>query len=380
MTNILDYLAGNFDTFEARPFGPVDSLVLSEFAMVELEDILNDIEGAAELADPGRKKRFGFLPVRDLDLRFSDLLRAERFDGMFTGFVPENSKRLLVALAASPRFRAMRIRSYRGILDSERHIQFAAVTLSYKNLFTYVAFRGTDCTIAGWREDFEMAFEHPVPAQTESALFLEQTLAKLPKNAGEFYVGGHSKGGNLAVYSAMHVPEALADRITRVFDHDGPGFMQKALPEHSPVYAKIHKTVPRESFVGMLLKSPVAPHAVESSERGLMQHDGFSWQIDGGDFVYAEKLTDAAQAADRVMDAWLESCSDEEKRAVVDMLFKTLEASGADKLPEIMADWKTTLPLMLAAIGEADESKSLAWKATMALSDAVRRELGRKRS
>ncbi len=380
MSNILDYLAKDFTPFESRPFGPVDSLVLSEFAMVELEDILADIQGAAELADPGRKKRFGFLPVRDLDLRFCDLLRAEHFDGMFTGFVPENSMRLLVALAASPRFRSMRIRSYRGILDAERHVQFAAVTLSYKNLFTYVAFRGTDCTIAGWREDFEMAFEHPVPAQEEAALFLAQTLAKLPKNSGEFYVGGHSKGGNLAVYSALHVPDELAGRITRVFDHDGPGFMKQSLPEHAPVFTKIHKTVPRESFVGMLLDSPVAAHVVESSERGLLQHDGFSWQIDGGDFAYADGLTDTAQAADRVMDTWLESCSDEEKRAVVDLLFKTLEASGADKLPQIAADWKTTIPLMVSAVSEADGSKALAWKATMALSDAVRRELGRKRS
>lgn len=380
MTNILDYLATDFDTFETRPFGPVDSLVLSEFAMVELEGILNDIEGATAAADPGRKKLFGFLPARDLDLRFSDLLRAEHFPSMFTGFVPDNSMKLLVALASSPRFRTMRIRSYRSILDAARHVQFAAVTLSYKNLFTYVAFRGTDSTIAGWREDFEMAFEHPVPAQKEARIFLEQTLAKLPKSAGEIYVGGHSKGGNLAVYSAINVPESLSARITRVFDHDGPGFMKDAIAPQCAVYPKIHKTVPAESFVGMLLDSPVAPHVIESSERGLLQHDGFSWQIDGGDFVYADALTDTAQAADRVMDAWLESCSDEEKRAVVDLLFSTLEASGADKIPQIAADWKTTVPLMLSAIGKADGTKSLAWKATTALSDAVIREIGRKRS
>ena len=378
MANILDYLAHRFETFDEVPFGPVDALVLSEFCMTELGGILDEIPHAATRADPERASRLFAIRQRDADLRFCDFLRAEHYDTMFTGFTESESKACLEGLAASPRFRTMRIRSYRSVFDSGKHLQFAATAFSYGDLFTFVGFRGTDATIAGWREDFDMAFAYPVPAQTEARRFLEQVVARVPRSCKAIYVGGHSKGGNLAVHAAMNLPAALQERITQVFDNDGPGFRKGVLPAHSPLYSRIRKTVPRGSIVGMLLDSPVKPHVVESSAHGFMQHSGFTWQIDGYDFAYLDELSDKAMTTKRILDSWLAKCTDEEKRAFVGVLFDTLEASGADRFPDLTADWKTTLPLMMSALGKKDPNKDLAWRATMAFGDAVRDELARR--
>ncbi len=219
MANIINYLATNFKTFEEMPFSPVDSLVLSEFCMVELNEILADMPDAAIEANPNKRYFLPWKKKNGADFKFTDAMRAEHYHAMFKGFTTQGCKDNLLGLAASPRFRDMTIHSYRSILDHQSHIQFAATTFIYKDQFAFIGFRGTDTSIAGWREDFDMSASFPVPAQDEALHFLKQTVTRLPKKIKNIYVGGHSKGANLAVYASIFAPPAI---LAIILDLDAP--------------------------------------------------------------------------------------------------------------------------------------------------------------
>ena len=210
--NLLDYLATEFAPFDEKPFNPVDSAVLSQFCMVRAEGIVPPLR---------ERKAFGRLGtiVKNLlspsgrPAHFLDTLRAEHYEHMFSGLIPGRVKENMLALAASPRFRDMVIRDYLSLFDTERQTQFAAMTFVYKKEFAYVGFRGTDTSITGWRENFNMCYTAPVPAQEQAARYLEAVAPHLPRR---LFVGGHSKGANLALYAALNASAAVQDRIERV--------------------------------------------------------------------------------------------------------------------------------------------------------------------
>ncbi|MBC5583898.1 DUF2974 domain-containing protein [Eggerthella sp. NSJ-70] len=350
--NILDYLGTEFASFEEKPFNPVDSATLSQFCMVRAEGIVPPLR---------ERKTFGAFGIVVKNLlspsgrpaRFTDALRAERYEHMFSGLIPGRVKENMLALAASPRFRDVAVRDYLSLFDTERQTQFAAMTFVYKKEFAYVGFRGTDTSITGWRENFNMAYTAPVPAQEQAARYLEAVAPHLPRR---LFVGGHSKGANLALYAALNAPAAVQERIDRVYTHDGPGFKAGAFSpdDWRKLDGRIHRTVPQDSIIGMLMESHTPPRVVHSTERGLMQHSPFSWEIDGDDFVYLDDLTDNAKFTDALLTEWLARYSDDEAAAIVDALFKAIEASGAQNATDIFFGGSKTVTLLSEAAKNID--------------------------
>ena len=341
--NILDYLGTEFASFEEKPFNPVDSAALSQFCMVRAEGIVPPLR---------ERKAFGRLGtiVKNLlspsgrPAHFLDTLRAEHYEHMFSGLIPGRVKENMLALAASPRFRDMVIRDYLSLFDTERQTQFAAMTFVYKKEFAYVGFRGTDTSITGWRENFNMCYTAPVPAQEQAARYLEAVAPHLPRR---LFVGGHSKGANLALYAALNASAAVQDR---------PGFKAGAFSpdDWRKLDGRIHRTVPQDSVIGMLMESHTPPLVVHSTERGLLQHSPFSWEVDGDDFVYLDNLTENARFTDALLTEWLARYSDEEAAAIVDALFKAVEASGAQNATEVFFGGAKTVALLSEAAKNID--------------------------
>ena len=172
--------------------------------------------------------------------------------------------------------------------------QFAAMTFDLPDGSSYIAFRGTDATIVGWKEDFNMAFQYPVPSQAEAADYLNEAARHC---RGKLYVGGHSKGGNLAVYAAANCRPDVSARLARVFSHDGPGFLEQALQSEAfrQVLPKIEKTLPQSSMIGMLLEHQENYKIVKSSSISIWQHNPFSWEINGDDFSYRAPIPPMAE-------------------------------------------------------------------------------------
>lgn len=356
MPYMTDFLEKQLKTFEELDFGTLDATALSQVAMVHATDTMPPL--------PQGKPRTG---LRSLigkhaaqSIAFVDMLRAEHFPTMFAHLLdPRKAKSALFGVAASPRFRDMRALDYQDVFDAARQVQFGAMTFVYKDLFTCVSFRGTDASHVGWREDFNMAFTMPVPAQDLALRYLESvaTQRHLP---GPLYVVGHSKGGNLAEYAALRCPTHVQERIAHVYNLDGPGFKAGTFTQadYAPLAGKLTKIVPEESLVGIMLESEAPLHVAKSDASGLDQHSAFTWQLNDEltDFVYLPSLPKATQTTARTLHAWLSAYDDEQREQIVDAFFKAVEASGAKNPVEILNGGSKGFSLLLEAARKVDRA------------------------
>ena len=318
--NVFGYLTHEFETFEQRPLGDVDSLVLACLSYFQLP------------------------PEAEAGMDLRDLFRAEWLEGMTGGlWDPAGLSRLMACVAASPRMRGIRLSCYAEDLDAAREKQFSACTLRLPGGDAYVSFRGTDNTLVGWKEDFNMAFERDVPSQVSAKAYLERVA---PTISGRIYVGGHSKGGNLAAYVASTCSSEVAARLQRVFSHDGPGFTAESLAASSwrERARLVSKTVPRSSLIGMLFEQQEEYSVVDSSTVGILQHDPFSWVVEGCDFVRVKGIARGAAALDETLNQWISSMT----------LFSVLYASGEDTFASMAGNLQTTLPAMLDSLAATD--------------------------
>ena len=335
--NFLTYARTQFDPFAARPLCAVDSLVFSWLSYFRLGSDLRH----ARMWDEG------------VGLR--DLLRAEDFTAMFgTSWDPDGSRELLFAVCASPRFRDVRLCGHAFKTDRASAEQFAAMTFRVPDGSLYVAFRGTDSTLVGWREDFNMASACPVPSQVEAARYLEHAARELGE--GPIYVGGHSKGGNLAVYAAARYAPEVQERIARVFSHDGPGFPREFLEGagYARVADRVEKTVPKSSIIGLIMDIDHEFTVVESGGISVLQHNPFLWQVEGCRFVEADGLSASSRYFGVTLAAWMDRFTPAERGAFIDTLFGVLNVTGAERFADIRDSWRTSVPAMRDAVDALD--------------------------
>lgn len=288
---------------------------------------------------------------------------------------PKGLIQVLTAAVASPRLRDARLCSYVSETDDAKEKQFAACTLRFPSGDAYVSFRGTDNSIVGWKEDFNMAFETDVPSQRAAVAYLERVARGV---TGKLYVGGHSKGGNLAVYSAMNCSEQAYARIEKVFSHDGPGFTAEAMAsgDFAARVGKVSKTVPESSVIGMMFEQQEEYSVVCSTARGALQHDPFSWVVEGADFARADKVSRSAVAIDQSLNQWFADMSREERAGFIDALFQVLYASGQDTLAGVRGNLSETLPAMAAGFADlTDEQRGYLFRALAGLAKAFTPDL-----
>lgn len=349
MRNIITYAEETLATFDRLPFNRVDSLILSWAAYLRLPE--------------ERLEAYDWRGVR-----LGDLFRAEDFGCLFQRhWDVSGSRQLLTAVAASPRFRDIRVMGYTQQMDAGLEKQFAAVTFQWEDRWGYIAFRGTDSTLVGWKEDFNMAFQYPVPSQEAAQRYLAQA-AKHCK--GELRVGGHSKGGNLAVYAAAHSAQEIQERLVRVYSHDGPGFLAAVLQsgEFQTIAPKLDKTLPQSSLVGMLLEQQENFRIVKSDRVGLWQHDPFSWLVEGNDFRLQKELTPDAQYLDKTLNRWISSLTTAERERFVDSLYALVDAAHIETLAQLRAQWQESIPAILKAASQLDpDTKEFLFQTGMAL-------------
>lgn len=199
-----------------------------------------------------------------------------------------------------------------------------------------------------------MAFLSPVPGQAYSVKYLNAVTARLHS---PFYVGGHSKGGNLAIYSAMNCRPEVQDRILKIYSMDGPGFRPEVLREcrYDLIAERVVKILPHSSLVGMLFESDMNFQVVESKSFGLLQHDPYNWKVENNYFVYADDLYQRIKQMDNTLNEWILSLNEKQLKVFVDTLFQVISASEADNLIDFTAEWKKSMNGMLAALKEVDE-------------------------
>ena len=214
-----------------------------------------------------------------------------------------------------------------------RKKQFSATLFQLDERTAVAAFRGTDSTVVGWKEDFNMGFESPVPAQTDAVEFLTAAARQFER----LYTCGHSKGGNLALYAAVRSPADVRAKVLGVYSFDGPGLDDQTAgsPEYEEISSRICSFVPESSIVGMLLDYHDEYTIVDSDGVGILQHNPFLWHIRGPRFQTRANLTRSGRYADRTLHDFLAQCTTEERQVMVDTLFELVAATGAQRVKEI---------------------------------------------
>lgn len=316
--NLLDYLAWRGDlTFEQVPFCPVDALALSALSYIHFDGLVPagldrpvPLAQAAEhylALPPGRRGRFRC----DTDLE------------------------LLRALKRAPRFSGMGLCRSADRFVPKEETQFAALTVLPGDGSAFLAFRGTDGTLVGWKEDFNLSFLDLVPAQLEAAEYVRDLAEHF---SGLLRLGGHSKGGNLAVTGAALCPMKHRDRVEAVYSFDSPGFNPYLLarPGYQELRTRIRSFVPKSSVVGLLLAHEEPHTVVDSDQQGLFQHDLYSWQVLGGDFVRLEEVSAGSKLIDRTLKNWLAELTPQQRETVADTLYELLSSGDAKMVKEAL--------------------------------------------
>ena len=330
MANILDYLQWRGDLLlTERPFNSVDNLILSVLAYTDLKGIVPP-EGGILLADAAAR------------------YAAEGRDQSHQACDP---KEALMAAAGSARFRNARLSAYADRTDTEAELQFSAVTFTLDDGSLYVAYRGTDNSIVGWREDFNMGWR-----ETPGQLLAVEYLNRCGAGDAPLRIGGHSKGGNFAAFAAACCDASVQQRITRVYNNDGPGFLRGFLASdgYRRILGRLELLLPENSLIGILLRSGTEGRTVKSSASGFQQHNPYTWQVLGTDFETVEKRSGTSTFVDETVDQWLDRLSDTERQHFVAAVFDSLEASGVSTLTELNANRKVTYNAVLKAASELE--------------------------
>ena len=343
MGNIMDYISWRGDlSFAQSPFNEVDNLILACFSYVNLDGIP---------AVSGKKG----IELKKLVKEFKKLhtIKELEADKSFIRLAPF----MMFEMAKSVRFGNCVIRNYVNEIVTEAEQQFSAVEIVLDDGTSYISFRGTDDTIIGWKEDFNLS-TGVVPAQERAVEYMQRISDKA---YGMLRVGGHSKGGNLAIYGSVMCKSAH-DKILEIYSNDGPGFSKEfqESPETAEMMPKIIRIIPEYSIIGTLLEHEKQPIIVASTSRGLLQHDGFSWEVQGPGLVRRDSLNKTALRFIEILHKWIDGMDTEQKRLLIEDLFATLQASGYENLSGVQSGGLKSLAAMVKRLDKfAPESRGM---------------------
>lgn len=341
MAHLIDYLEKVENlTFDQEPLNILDKVCINEIGYLTYEKWLtsSDLKKPINLHD--------FAEGKELNPEYSFMVTKERVE-------------LAEAMVRSRRFASLSLSNYRSVLDKEVEKQFAAMIFSLPELdYHQLVFRGTDDSVIGWKEDFQLTYSREIPAHRSAMTFLEDHL---PNLSGRITVSGHSKGGNLALYSAVQSSPSLREKISELLLLDSPGLMKSLLdkPSYQELKSKMAVIRPQDSVVGVMLYWDRPAQLVSAEGIGFAQHNALTWEVDltTNDFVYVDQPTDLSQRLEETFQEWIETLPNQQLKQVCDLVFDTILDSGIESLDDIGIQALPQLGQMLQEFGNLSDKQ-----------------------
>lgn len=347
MANIFDYINWRGDiTLEKDGFNEIDNLILSRFSYLPFDELIkeNEVVTIRKLSERFKEKDITKLPI-----------------------LWDDDVNLFPAIGNSKRFGEMKATKYVNKISIEQEKQFSAITVIMPDDTLYVSYRGTDNTVVGWKEDLNMTFTTHIPSQIDAVNYLNE-IAKIYPN--KIRVGGHSKGGNLAVYASIFAKQEVKDRIINIYNNDGPGFMDEITEtsEYKKMIGRVNTYIPQDSIFGRLLNHEEQYTVVKSIERGVMQHDLYSWQLLGNKFQYLNEVTNGSKFIDKSIKDWLKQIDLDKREQVIDIVFQVINTTNVETVSEIKKHWFANARILFNSYKQIDqESKKMILETLSAL-------------
>lgn len=338
MANIHDYIKwrGDLPINDQFPFNELDNLVLARLSYMIFNKItMTQVETIGSVSD-----------------KMKDFLNEE--------FIFNGDKELITLLGMSNRFKNMIITDYVQNNDASIEQQFSAITIHISESEIYVSYCGTDSSILGWKEDFNLAYMENIPAQFSGLEYIKSIASKYVNT--RIHVGGHSKGGNVAIYAAIFADESIQNRIIDVVNYDGPGFDQKILDSipNPSIIDKITTYLPQGSVIGRLMEHKGKIFIVHSDAKGILQHDIFSWSVMKDEFIRFYKWTNGSEIMNNSVCEWLKNTTPEKRKIFIDSIFELLYSTSAETFNGFTKVLVQKLPTIIKTYSNlSDEDKSV---------------------
>lgn len=312
--NIEDYMLWRGDIeLDNKNINEIDALVLTQIAYLDFSDAF-----AGKECVPLHEA------IKKVDSRQYD---KEIF------VTNKNRYNLAILMAETPRFKNLMLSNYVNHIDKDSDLQFSAISFDIDSKLKFVSFRGTDGTLVGWKEDLQLSYTTPVPAQEESRKYLNNIAKGLKK---KIIIAGHSKGGNLAIYSAMFAYKNTKKKISLIYSFDGPGFEENIIKSenYKEISDRIRLYIPQNTVVGAILNIVCMQKVVQSDAMGIVQHDAFSWNLIGNKFIESKRTQTSIKFGNE-LDNWLLKYDKITRKKLIGFLFDTLEESGVETINDI---------------------------------------------
>ena len=337
---LLDYLKWRNDVpLSVSPFNEVDNVIFSYLSYIDFRDLKEDWKG--------------FFDLKDLFRDFCEKHSLEEIET--TGEFTERAPLLLKEMIEGERFSATKVGYYAEDFDKDKVKQFAALVFLLPDGRNYISFRGTDKTITGWKEDFLMSCQSETAGAKEAVEYFNKIA---PVLEGELILGGHSKGGNFAMYAAAFCEAEYKERIVQVYNNDGPGFREEVIqsPEFQELLPKIITIAPQSSIIGQLLSNPAKQHVIHSTAKGILQHDAMTWEAEKDRLVPSE-LDELSQYAKTTLGSWLESMDDESRESLCTTAFSLIESTNSETFIEFSGNLMKNMETIWKEMGKLPEEK-----------------------
>ena len=324
--------------FEKGRVSPVESLILAQAAYFEFEKVRLP------------------LAIRSLPVYASpeELVK--------NTWREESNLELLKSLISHPAWGSIKVVDQKSFFNVTKEEQFAAMTFDLGHGVYYMAFRGTDNSFAGWKEDFNMSYMKTIPSQTTALEYAESTIKKYP---GAYYIGGHSKGGNLSHYVINYLEESLATCVLRADSFDGPGLYipEGGLPHYESRKGKIKKYIPENSIIGRIYAIEGEELiTIKSQERLLFEHDPFSWQLKGNGFDIMSQPSSMSRFFSETIETFNETLDEDVKKKCIDSIYTITKNMEMVYFSQAESHWRDTLKSFWEGLKGLDPAVKEDWR------------------
>ena len=337
---LLDYLQWRNDVpLSVSPFNEVDNVIFSYLSYIDFRDLKEDWKG--------------FFDLKDLFRDFCEKHSLEEIET--TGEFTERAPLLLKEMMEGERFSDTKVGYYAEDFAKDKVKQFAALVFLLPDGRNYISFRGTDKTITGWKEDFLMSCQSETAGAKEAVEYFNKIA---PVLEGELILGGHSKGGNFAMYAAAFCEAEYKERIVQVYNNDGPGFREEIIqsPEFQEILPKILTFAPQSSIIGQLLSNPAEQHVIHSTAKGILQHDAMTWEAEK-DALVSSELDELSEYTKTTFGSWLESMDDETRESLCTTAFSLIESTKSETFIEFSGNLMKNMETIWKEMGKLPEEK-----------------------
>jgi len=342
MADLFDYIKwrGDLD-FNESPFNSVDNIIFSQVAYLTLDGIV-----------PGPQDKEGI----SIDLAVRVYNEKSSLPGFKLSSIFKEDHELIRALGSSKRFRDCQLFGYENHFDEEKEVQFSAVCIYTSDNHCFVAYRGTDSSILGWKEDFNMCFLDVIPSQIDAVAYLKKMA---PMINGPIRVGGHSKGGNLAIYAASKCGRRIQRRISNIYSNDAPGFNKEFIRSagFNAIKNKIISFVPQSSVIGMFMEHGADYTVIKSSESGFMQHNLYSWDVEYNDLVHVDKSTVTSKFINNTLREWVSNLDNDKREEFIEALYYILNSADIKSVNELNTSWLSLVSRVFRSLSSVEDSK-----------------------